>query len=100
MAWNQITRLPRGPAPAKDEQGRSRESKENEIGRDHVIEYLLILPRKRDDDGERALQCDSDHRHLCSRRDISHAAKEKAILGHRKVGARRGEHSLAEESEG
>src|SRR5579863_3078891 len=104
MTWHQISNtLPRVlfgvRSPPKHEQRRSRKPEENEIGRDHIVENLLIALRQRDYYRQNALQSDRHHRRLGALGYESYAAKKEPIFGHGEIDSRRGEHSLAQESE-
>ena len=83
-------------AVAKNKQARRAQSEKSKVNRRLKIQNLFVLSSQRDHHRPNALQHDSNNRNLRFAREISNAAEEESVLGHREVNARPGKHRLAE----
>src|SRR6266852_500367 len=86
------------PAP-ENEDAHSRQAEENEVYGNYVVKNLLILSRKRNGGRQQTLHHDRDDRYTTARTQFRYRAKKQSILGHRKIDARRRQHTLAEKAQ-
>ncbi len=84
----------------RNEERRRGQPKKDPIHRDHVVQDLLVAARQHDDRSHRSLQHDGHHRNPGFRMHPADAPEEEPVARHGKVHPRRGQHTLAQESQG
>ena len=85
---------------AKDKKRNRGQSEPDKINRDDVVQNLFVPSGERDHDREHALQSNCYHGHARARIEPRYAFEKQSVFGHRKINARRRQHSLTQETQG